>query len=149
MIVLSMSETENESSNILNNDLNSNDSKTLVIGSGIRMEGKIDGAINSDISGSFNGKIKSESINVSETGVFVGDISGGDINISGKVEGTIISDDLLSVHPTAVVNGTIEYTSLRVSYGARFQGKIQHKGVVQSFNKPEENSSNEKDQENI
>jgi cytoskeletal protein CcmA (bactofilin family) len=136
-------------SETVNNDLNSNDSKTLVIGSGIRMEGKIDGALNSDISGSYNGKIKSESINISETGVFVGDITGGDINISGKVEGTIISDDLLNIHQSAVINGTIEYTSLKVSYGARVQGKIQHKGVVQSFNKLEENTSNEKDQENI
>ena len=65
-----MSETENESQEIVNNDLNSNDSKTLVIGSGVRMEGKIDGAINSDIAGTFNGKIKSDSINVSQTGVF-------------------------------------------------------------------------------
>ena len=136
-------------SETVNNDLNSNDSKTLVIGSGIRMEGKIDGALNSDISGSYNGKIKSESINISETGVFVGDITGGDINISGKVEGTIISDDLLNIHQSAVINGTIEYTSLKVSYGAKVQGKIQHKGVVQSFNKLEENSSNEKDQEDI
>ena len=136
-------------SETVNNDLNSNDSKTLVIGSGIRMEGKIDGALNSDISGSYNGKIKSESINISETGVFVGDITGGDINISGKVEGTIISDDLLNIHQSAVINGTIEYTSLKVSYGARVQGKIQHKGVIQSFNKFEENSSNEKNQENI
>ena len=136
-------------SETVNNDLNSNDSKTLVIGSGIRMEGKIDGALNSDISGSYNGKIKSESINISETGVFVGDITGGDINISGKVEGNIISDDLLNIHQSAVINGTIEYTSLKVSYGARVQGKIQHKGVVQSFNKLEENSTNEKDQENI
>ena len=136
-------------SETVNNDLNSNDSKTLVIGSGLRMEGKIDGALNSDISGSYNGKIKSESINISETGVFVGDITGGDINISGKVEGNIISDDLLNIHQSAVINGTIEYTSLKVSYGARVQGKIQHKGVVQSFNKLEENTSNEKDQENI
>jgi cytoskeletal protein CcmA (bactofilin family) len=136
-------------SETVNNDLNSNDSKTLVIGSGVRMEGKIDGALNSDISGSYNGKIKSESINISETGVFVGDITGGDINISGKVEGNIISDDLLNIHQSAVINGTIEYTSLKVSYGARVQGKIQHKGVVQSFNKLEENTSNEKDQENI
>ena len=136
-------------SETVNNDLNSNDSKTLVIGSGIRMEGKIDGALNSDISGSYNGKIKSESINISETGVFVGDITGGDINISGKVEGTIISDDLLNIHQSAVINGTIEYTSLKVSYGARVHGKIQHNGVVQSFNKLEENSSNEKNQENI
>ena len=136
-------------SETVNNDLNSNDSKTLVIGSGIRMEGKIDGALNSDISGSYNGKIKSESINISETCVFVGDITGWDINISGKVEGNIISDDLLNIHQSAVINGTIEYTSLKVSYGARVQGKIQHKGVVQSFNKLEENTSNEKDQENI
>ncbi len=55
-----MSETENESQEIVNSDLNSNDSKTLVIGSGVRMEGKIDGAMNSDISGTFNGKIKSD-----------------------------------------------------------------------------------------
>ena len=79
----------------------------------------------------------------------IGDITGGDINISGKFEGTIISDDLLNIHQSAVINGTIEYTSLKVSYGARVQGKIQHKGVVQSFNKLEENSTNEKDQENI
>ena len=77
-----MSETENKSQEIVNNDLNSNDSKTLVIGSGVRMEGKIDGAINSDIAGTFNGKIKSDSINVSQTGVFNGDITGSDINLS-------------------------------------------------------------------
>src|SRR6056300_921242 len=114
-------------SETVNNDLNSNDSKTLVIGSGIRMEGKIDGALNSDISGSYNGKIKSESINISETGVFVGDISGGDINISGKVEGTIISDDLLSVHPTAVVNETIEYTLLELATVQDFKEKSNTK----------------------
>ena len=45
MVFCFMSEAENE---IQENghDLNSNDSKTLVIGSGVRMEGKIDGAMN-------------------------------------------------------------------------------------------------------
>ena len=59
-----MSETENESQEIVNSDLNSNDSKTLVIGSGVRMEGKIDGAMVSDIAGTYNGKIKSDSVNI-------------------------------------------------------------------------------------
>ena len=36
-----MSDTDNESQEIVNSDLNSNDSKTLVIGSGVRMEGKL------------------------------------------------------------------------------------------------------------
>ncbi len=148
-----MSETENESQEIVNNDLNSNDSKTLVIGSGVRMEGKIDGAMNSDIAGTFSGKIKSDSINVSQTGVFNGDITGSDINISGKVEGTIDSDEQLNINQSADIKGTIEYTSLKVSYGARVQGRIQHKGVVHSFNNEdnnvEENVPIESNEDNI
>ena len=144
-----MSETENESQEIVDNDLNSNDSKTLVIGSGVRMEGKIDGAINSDIAGTFNGKIKSDSINVSQTGVFNGDITGSDINISGKVEGTIDSDEQLNINQSADIKGTIEYTSLKVSYGARVQGRIQHKGVVHSFNNVEEQVRNNNLEEDV
>ena len=143
-----MSETENESQETLNNDLNSNDSKTLVIGSGVRMEGKIDGAMNSDIAGTFNGKIKSDSVNVSQTGVFIGDITGSDINISGQVVGTINSDEQLNIKESADIKGTIEYKSLRVSYGARFQGRIQHKGVVHNFNNEEEPQS-ENNEDNI
>ena len=153
-----MSETENESQQIVNSDLNSNDSKTLVIGSGVRMEGKIDGAMNSDIAGTFNGKIKSDSINISQTGIFVGDINGSDINISGKVEGTIDSEEQLNINQSADIKGTIEYTSLKVSYGARVQGRIQHKGVVHSFsnveehvhnNNLEEDAPNESNEDNI
>ena len=146
-----MSETENESQEVVNSNLNSNDSKTLVIGSGVRMEGKIDGAMNSDIAGTFNGKIKSDSVNVSQTGIFIGDITGSDVNISGKVEGTIDSDEHLNISQSAEIKGTIEYTSLKVSYGARVQGRIQHKGVVHSFNNEEgdvPNNNLEKDAPN-
>ncbi len=101
-----MSETENESQEIVNNDLNSNDSKTLVIGSGVRMEGKIDGAMNSDIAGTF-------------------------------------------INQSADIKGTIEYTSLKVSYGARVQGRIQHKGVVHSFNNVEEQVRNNNLEEDV
>ena len=140
-----MADTENESQEIVNNDLNSNDSKTLVIGSGVRMEGKIDGAMVSDIAGTFNGKIKSDSVNVSQTGVFIGDITGSDINISGKVDGTINSDEQLNINQSADIKGTIEYTSLKVSYGARVQGRIQHKGVVHTFNNVEEDNNVEEE----
>ena len=144
-----MSETENEAQEIVNSDLNSNDSKTLVIGSGVRMEGKIDGAMNSDIAGTFNGKIKSDSINVSQSGVFIGDINGSDINISGKVEGTIDSDEQLNINQSADIKGTIEYTSLNVSYGAKVQGRVQHKGVVHTFNKVEEELPSESNEDDI
>ena len=144
-----MSENENESQETLNNNLNSNDSKTLVIGSGVRMEGKIEGAMVSDIAGTYNGKIKSDSINVSQTGVFIGDITGSDINISGKVDGTINSDEQLNINESADIKGTVEYTSLRVSYGARIQGRIQHKGVVHTFNNVEEEAPSESNEDNV
>ena len=144
-----MSETEIEAQETLNKDLNSNDSKTLVIGSGVRMEGKIDGAMVSDIAGTYNGKIKSDSINVSQTGVFIGDITGNDINISGKVDGTINSDEQLNINESADIKGTIEYTSLKVSYGARVQGRIQHKGVVHTFNNVEEEAPSESNEDDI
>jgi len=140
-----MSEIDNESQENLSNDLNSNDSKTLVIGSGVRMEGKIDGAMVSDIAGNYNGKIKSDTVNVSQTGVFIGDITGSDINISGKVDGTINSDEQLNINQSADIKGTIEYTSLKVSYGARVQGRIQHKGVVHTFNNVEEDNNVEEE----
>ena len=144
-----MSESENVSQETLDNGLNSNDSKTLVIGSGVRMEGKIDGAMVSDIAGNYNGKIKSDSVNVSQTGVFIGDITGSDINISGKVDGTINSDEQLNIKESADIKGTIEYTSLKISYGAKVQGRIQHKGVVQTFNNVEEDAPNESNEDNF
>jgi cytoskeletal protein CcmA (bactofilin family) len=144
-----MPETENESQETESNDLNSNDSKTLVVGYGVRLEGKIDGAMVSDIAGNYNGKIKSDSVNVSQTGIFIGDITGSDINISGKVEGTINSDEQLNINQSADIKGTIEYTSLKVSYGAKVQGRIQHKGVVHNFNNSEEDAFNKNNEDNI
>jgi cytoskeletal protein CcmA (bactofilin family) len=144
-----MLETEKESQETVSNDLNSNDSKTLVIGSGVRLEGKIDGAMVADIAGNYNGKIKSVSVNISQTGIFIGDITGSDINISGKVEGTINSDEQLNINQSADIKGTIEYTSLKVSYGAKVQGRIQHKGVVHNFNNSEENTTNQSNEDNI
>jgi cytoskeletal protein CcmA (bactofilin family) len=144
-----MLETENESQETESNDLNSNDSKTLVVGYGVRLEGKIDGAMVSDIAGNYNGKIKSDSVNVSQTGIFIGDITGSDINISGKVEGTINSDEQLNINQSADIKGTIEYTSLKVSYGAKVQGRIQHKGVVHNFNNSEEDALNKNNEDNI
>ena len=144
-----MSEAKNETQEIVNHDLNSNDSKTIVIGSGVRMEGKIDGAMNSDISGTFNGKIKSDSINISPSGVLVGDITGNDVNVSGKVEGTISSDEKLNISKSADVKGTIEYTSLKVSYGAKIQGKVSHKGIVHSIKSVENELPNIINEDNI
>ena len=110
-----------------------NDSKTVNVGAGVRIEGRIDGAEVSDISGTMSGTINSSNINLNSSGIFNGDMSGSDITISGNVEGDINSDQYLIVNQSANIKGTIEYSSLQVSYGAKIQGIIRHKGSVHSY----------------
>ena len=110
-----------------------NDSKTVNVGAGVRIEGRIDGAEVSDISGTMSGTINSSNINLNSSGIFNGDMSGSDITISGNVEGDINSDEYLVVNQSANIKGTIEYSSLQVSYGAKIQGIIRHKGSVHSY----------------
>ena len=59
-----------------------NDAKAVNIGSGVRVDGRIEGAETSDISGSLTGTLKSSNINIDTKGAFSGDMSGKEITIS-------------------------------------------------------------------
>ena len=110
-----------------------NDAKAVNIGSGVRVDGRIEGAETSDISGTLTGTLKSSNININSKGGFSGDMSGQEITISGSVDGEINSEDYLIVNNSANIKGVIEYASLQVSYGARIQGTLRHRGTVQSY----------------
>ena len=110
-----------------------NDTKAVNIGSGVRVEGRIEGAETSDISGTLTGTLKSSNININSKGAFNGDMSGQEITISGSVDGEINSEDNLIINNSANIKGVIEYASLQVSYGARIQGTLRHRGSVQSY----------------
>jgi cytoskeletal protein CcmA (bactofilin family) len=110
-----------------------NDSKSVNIGSGVRIDGRIEGAETSDVSGTLTGTLKSSNININSKGTFSGDMSGQEITISGNVDGEINSEDYLIVNDSADIKGVIEYASLQVSYGARIQGTLRHRGTVKSY----------------
>ena len=111
-----------------------NDSKLVLVGSGVRVEGRIDGAESADVSGSLSGTLKSSRININTSGSFNGDMTGQDVVISGNVEGEITSEDTIIVNQSAKIKGTIEYSSLHVSYGAKLEGSLRHRGSVQNYN---------------
>ncbi len=131
-----------------------NDAKAVNIGSGVRVDGRIEGAETSDISGTLTGTLKSSNINIDSKGAFSGDMSGQEITISGSVDGEINSENYLIVNNSANIKGVIEYASLQVSYGARIQGTLRHRGSVQSYSpvstdevkEDEANESHEGDQ---
>ena len=72
-------------------------------------------------------------------------MSGQEITISGSVDGEINSEDYLIVNASANIKGIIEYASLQVSYGARIQGTLRHRGSVQSYS-PVSNDEVKKDE---
>ena len=110
-----------------------NDAKTILVGAGVRLEGRIDGAEHADIAGTLSGTLKSSSVNIEGNGNFNGDMSGKEITISGYVEGNISSENFLTVNQSATIKGNIEYASLQVSYGAKIQGTLRHRGSVHSY----------------
>ena len=131
-----------------------NDAKAVNVGSGVRIDGRIEGAETSDISGTLTGTLKSSNINVNSKGAFNGDMSGQEITISGSVDGEINSDEHLIVNKSASIKGTIEYSTLQVSYGARIEGTLRHRGSVQSYtsnpiNDLKENNINESQEDNL
>ena len=123
---------EEENTDSISQDLD-NDSKLVLVGSGVRVEGRIDGAESADVSGSLSGTLKSSSININTSGSFNGDMTGQDVVISGNVEGEITSDDTIIVNQSAKIKGTIEYSSLQVSYGAKLEGSLRHRGSIQNY----------------
>ena len=124
-----------------------NDSKLVLVGSGVRVEGRIDGAESADVYGSLSGTLKSSRININTSGSFNGDMTGQDVVISGNVEGEITSEDTIIVNQSAKIKGTIEYSSLQVSYGAKLEGSLRHRGSVQNYNA--ENSVSEENIEEV
>ena len=123
-----------------------NDAKAVNIGTGVRVDGRIEGAETSDISGTLTGTLKSSNINIGDKGTFSGDMSGQEITISGSVDGEINSENYLIVNNSANIKGVIEYTSLQVSYGARIQGTLRHRGTVQSYSPTSKDEVKEEDE---
>ena len=74
-------------------------------------------------------------------------MTGQDVVISGNVEGEITSEDTIIVNQSAKIKGTIEYSSLQVSYGAKLEGSLRHRGSVQNYNA--ENSVSEENIEEV
>ena len=123
---------DEENTDSISQDLD-NDSKMVLVGSGVRIEGRIDGAESTDVSGSLSGTLKSSRISINTSGSFNGDMNGQDVVISGNVEGEITSEDTIIVNQSAKIKGTIEYSSLQVSYGAKLEGSLRHRGSIQNY----------------
>ena len=125
--------------------ISSNDQGTVVVGEGVVLEGKIDNAKDTNISGQYSGSISSDSLHISKGGKLKGDIKTLDIIIDGNFSGDIRAEKTLLVNSSGKIKGNLEYSSLEVKFGAVIEGMIKHSGSLSSFT-PTENYQSEFDE---
>ncbi|MEM9416944.1 MAG: polymer-forming cytoskeletal protein [Bacteroidota bacterium] len=102
-----------------------------IIGKGTSLEGDLNTAGSLRIEGNFRGSIQAKAkVVLADSSVVEGNIMAQNAEVSGKVQGTIKIAGLLTLKPTAVVNGDIITGKLVFEEGAQFDGKCTMGGPV-------------------
>lgn len=99
--------------------------RKLVVGREICLSGEIktceklvvEGRVEADLN-------ESQSLEITEPGLFRGHAKVEDCEVSGSFEGELIVTGTLTVNPTGRISGKIRYANLEVSRGARLSGDI-------------------------
>ncbi len=99
-----------------------------LIGLGTKIKGNIECDSDIRIDGTVNGNMKIDGkVVVGENGVIKGEINCLNGDISGKIEGKLIVDELLSLKSTAIINGDIIVDRLAIEAGCSFTGNCKMK----------------------
>jgi len=92
-------------------------SGTLSFNGAVRIDGKMDGEINTD-----------DTLIVGENGVIEADINAGTVICRGKIKGAIKASKRIEIHTNSEVVGSISAPALLVENGALFDGTCDMTG---------------------
>lgn len=105
--------------------VSSADTGRLTVGRDIALSGEIGSCHDLVVEGTVEAELKDGvNIEISETGLFKGNVEVQNADISGRFEGTLIVKNQLLVRPSAVITGTIEYGIIEIQPGARVNGSL-------------------------
>ena len=93
-------------------------SGALSFNGAVRIDGKLDGEVNTD-----------DTLIVGENGILEADIVAGTVICRGKIKGTIKASKRIEIHTNSEVIGNISAPSLLVESGAIFDGNCDMTGT--------------------
>jgi cytoskeletal protein CcmA (bactofilin family) len=100
-----------------------------LIGAGTEINGDITSNGDIRIDGTLTGNLQTKGkVVIGETGRAKGEVTCKNADISGKIEGKIIISELLSLKPSAFIEGDIVANKLAIEPGARFTGNCTMNG---------------------
>lgn len=92
----------------------------------LRIEGTVDGTITSE------GEVV-----VAPGGLVTGTVMAKHLVVTGKVKGTVKTQECLEIHGTGIVEGEVEVGSLVVDEGGTLQGNCTHREPAKAPKAPE------------
>lgn len=87
----------------------------ITVDENLRVEGKIEGTI----------RIVEKKLTVGKQAMVSGEINAGIAELHGKVESDVHSNDLVQIHSTAIVQGSIRCKRIVIEDGACFNGQVE------------------------
>jgi cytoskeletal protein CcmA (bactofilin family) len=100
--------------------------KVSVIGTGLVIEGKIEGDGDVHIAGSFKGDVRVNGDVTVEPGARISaEISAGTVTVGGQVEGNINASTQVKLLQSGQLIGDLKAKSLTVAAGSRMRGRVE------------------------
>jgi cytoskeletal protein CcmA (bactofilin family) len=103
-----------------------------VLGSGVTIEGKMEGNGDVRIAGKFKGDIHIKgNLNIQKGAHLTVKINAEAVTIEGEVEGTVVASGQVTLSESAQVVGDLKAKTLIVSAGSRMRGNVEFVGTIQ------------------
>ncbi len=97
-----------------------------VLGSGLSIEGKIEGTGHIRIAGRFNGDVNVHgNLTVEHGAKLVGGIQAETVSVGGEIEGNITGASRVELLESGVLTGDLKAGSLTVAAGSRMRGRVE------------------------
>jgi cytoskeletal protein CcmA (bactofilin family) len=96
----------------------------LHVGKDIHLKGEITACDRLIVEGKVEASMNSCEIEISESGVFTGEVNIDTADISGEFNGTLTARDRLIVRKTGRVSGTINYGEIEIEPGGEISGQL-------------------------
>ncbi len=108
------------------NNQTQNETKRLIVGRGISLNGKISSCDRLIIEGNVEAELENcHTVEVTESGRFKGAAEIAGAEISGQYEGSLTVRDNLLIRNTGRVNGTVRYGRLHIEEGGEINGDFK------------------------
>ncbi len=103
----------------------------LHVGKDIHLKGEITACDRLIVEGKVEASMNSNEIEISESGIFIGEVIIDTADISGKFEGSLTASTKLIVRRTGCVSGDIQYGEIEIEPGGEISGHLSKKGNKQ------------------